>query len=73
MFIMTAPTENGSGLQAAEVERAMNRCHAEIAAIEALLLAGHSDVEGLFMALADWSVELGLLETDPPIHSTGTG
>ena len=34
----------------------------EIAAIEALLLAGHPDVEGLCLALSDWSAELRILE-----------
>jgi hypothetical protein len=29
-----------------------------------LLLAGHPDVEGLCMALADWSTELRILERD---------
>jgi len=28
----------------------VNRCRAEITAIEALLLGGHPDVEGLFLA-----------------------
>lgn len=42
----------------AEVER----CRAEIAAIEALLLAGHPDVAGLCLALSDWSAELRLIE-----------
>ena len=47
-----------------EVERAIERCHAEIAMIEALLLAGHLDVEGLSMALSDWSAELRLIESE---------
>jgi hypothetical protein len=41
----------------------MNRsCRQEIAAIEALLRAGHPDVEGLCRALADWCGELRLLQ-----------
>jgi hypothetical protein len=40
----------------------VDRCHAEIASVEALLRAGHPDVEGLCMALADWSAELRILE-----------
>ncbi|MCZ2147979.1 MAG: hypothetical protein LC126_09385 [Bryobacterales bacterium] len=40
----------------------MDRCRAELADIEALLRAGHPDVEGLCMALSDWSAELRLLE-----------
>jgi len=42
--------------------REVDRCSAEIAAIEALLLAGHPDVEGLCLALSDWSAELRILE-----------
>jgi hypothetical protein len=37
------------------------RCRREIAVIEAQLLAGHPDVQGLCMALSDWSQELRLL------------
>ena len=33
----------------------INRCRREIAAIEAQILAGHPDLEGLCRALADWS------------------
>ena len=38
------------------------RCDAEIAAIEDLLRAGHSDLEGLLLALSDWSSEKRLVE-----------
>jgi hypothetical protein len=41
--------------------REIERCRGEIAAIEELLLAGNSDIEGLCMALADWSAELRIL------------
>ena len=41
---------------------AIARCRMEIADCEALLCAGHSDVAGLCLALADWSAELRLLE-----------
>jgi len=34
----------------------------EIAAIEDQLRAGHPDVRGLCLALADWSAELRILE-----------
>ena len=54
--------ESESELEAAEVDTAIERCRAEIAAIEALLLAGHPDVEGLCLALSDWSGELRLLK-----------
>jgi hypothetical protein len=42
----------------------MERCRREIAAIEAKLLAGNPDVEGLCMALSDWSAELRILEAE---------
>ena len=48
----------------AQWQREIDRCRAEIAAAEALLLAGHPDVEGLCMALADWSAELRILERE---------
>ena len=38
------------------------RCRREIAAIKGQLLAGHPDIEGLCLALADWSGELRLLQ-----------
>jgi hypothetical protein len=40
----------------------MERCRREIAEIEAALLAGHPDIEGLCLALSDWAAELRLLE-----------
>ena len=39
----------------------MDRCQAEIAAVEAQIRAGHPDLQGLCLALADWSAELRLL------------
>ena len=39
----------------------MARCRREIVAIETQLLAGHTEVEGLCLALADWSAELRIL------------
>ena len=36
----------------------------EIVGIEALIRAGHADLEGLCMALSDWSEELRLLEAE---------
>lgn len=40
----------------------MDRCHREIAEIEALIRAGHPDLHGLLLGLSDWSAELRLLE-----------
>ena len=42
----------------------IERCRREIAAIEAELFAGNPDVEGLCLALADWSAELRILEAE---------
>lgn len=39
----------------------IDRCRREIAAIEAEILAGNPDLDGLCLALADWSGELRLL------------
>ena len=42
----------------------MNRCRREIAEIEAQIRAGHPDLEGLCLALSDWSRELRLIERE---------
>ena len=42
-------------------QREVDRCRLEIASIEALLRAGHPDVAGLVLALADWSEELRMI------------
>jgi hypothetical protein len=47
--------------QAPDVHREVARCRTEIAAIEALLRGGHPDVQGLCLALSDWSAELRIL------------
>jgi hypothetical protein len=39
----------------------MDRCRAEVAAVEAHIRAGNPDLQGLCRALADWSAELRLL------------
>ena len=49
---------------ASQQRREMDRCRTEIAEAKRLLRAGHPDVEGLCMALADWSGELKLLEEE---------
>jgi hypothetical protein len=43
---------------------AIERCRREIAAIEAELLAGNPDVQGLCLALSDWWVELRIIEAE---------
>lgn len=40
----------------------IERCQCEIAAIEAEIRAGNPDIEGLCLALSDWSAELRLLQ-----------
>jgi len=42
----------------------MERCHREIAAIEAEVLAGNPDLAGLLLGLVDWHVELGILQDE---------
>ena len=42
----------------------MERCRREIAAVQAELLAGNPDVEGLVLALSDWSEELRILQNE---------
>ena len=42
----------------------MERCRAEIAAVEAQIRAGHPDLPGLCLALADWSAELRLIQEE---------
>jgi len=42
----------------------MERCRREIAAIEAEIRAGNSDLPGLCLALSDWSAELRILEEE---------
>jgi hypothetical protein len=43
------------------MEIEIDRCRREIADIERLMWEGHPDLEGLLLALADWSAELKLL------------
>ena len=42
----------------------MERCRREIAAIEAEILDGNPDLQGLCLALSDWSAELRILEAE---------
>lgn len=44
------------------MDREIERCSREIANIEAEIRTGNPDVEGLCLALTDWSVELRILE-----------
>ena len=42
----------------------IERCRREIAIIEAELLAGNRDVQGLRLALSDWWAELRIIEAE---------
>ena len=42
----------------------IDRCHRELVAVEAELLAGNPDMEGLLLALSDWSAELRILQNE---------
>jgi hypothetical protein len=42
----------------------MDRCRREIAAIKKQIRAGNPDLEGLCLALADWSGELRILANE---------
>jgi hypothetical protein len=42
----------------------IERCRREIAVIEALIRAGHPDLQGLCLALSDWSAEVRLIERE---------
>jgi hypothetical protein len=42
----------------------IDRCLKEISEIEALILSGHPDLEGLCLALSDWWMELRILQNE---------
>ena len=47
-------------------QREVDQCRREVENVEAQLRAGHPDVEGLVLALADWSQELRILLREKP-------
>ena len=47
----------------------LERCRREIAAIEALICAGHPDLHGLCLALSDWCGELRLIEREMALNA----
>jgi hypothetical protein len=51
----------------------MERWRREIAVIEDQLRAGHPDMHGLCLALADWSAELRMLEAEQETKKTAGG
>jgi hypothetical protein len=50
----------------------IERCRCEIAAVEAKLIAGNPDVDGLILGLADWNVELRILQRTKKRRQAGT-
>jgi hypothetical protein len=50
------------------MDREIERCRTEVAAIEAELLASNPDVAGLVLALSDWSAELRILQNEARGH-----
>ena len=50
-----------SALSDNRLQRDIDRCRREVATAEAQLRAGDPDVQGLCLALSDWSAELRIL------------
>ena len=46
------------------MDRDIGRCRKQVAAVEAELLAGNPKIEGLVLALSDWSAELRILQNE---------
>jgi len=73
MTALRAPEDQTTGREG--LQREIDRCHAEIAEAQRLLRAGHPDVQGLCLALSDWSAELRILEQeerDLPLEGTNS-
>ena len=51
-----------SALSDSQLQRDIDRCRREIAEARRELQSGNPDVQGLCLALADWSMELRILE-----------
>ena len=45
-----------------QLQREIERCRREVSRIEQQLRAGHPDLQGLCLALRDWSTELRILK-----------
>ena len=57
--------QNCGPMSGEQLQREIDRCHREIAEIERQLRAGNPKVQGLCLALFDWSAELKILEALP--------
>jgi hypothetical protein len=51
----------------------MERCRSEIAAIEAEIRSGNPNLQGLCLALSDWSEELRILQRETKRRSAAPG
>ena len=51
-----------SAQSASRLQREIDHCRRQILEIERELRAGNPDVQGLCLALADWSAELRIIE-----------
>jgi len=58
---------------ASQLQEEIERFKREIAEVEGLLRSGNPDVEGLCLALADWSAEIRLLMEEKNAASPETG
>ena len=50
---LSAPHSMRSAASESRLQLEIERCYREIAELEQMLMSGHPDVEGLYMALAD--------------------
>ncbi len=65
----------GHSASSSRRQHEIERCRVEIAEAQRLLRAGHPDVQGLCLALSDWSAELRMLEQeerDLPLEGTNS-
>ena len=64
---MAEPSQKSLGSEGVMLPE-IERCRQEIAWIEARLRSGHSDLQGLMVALIDWHAELRLLQREVLEH-----
>ena len=62
MLDADGPTFGDSGQERVGDTALIERCRREIAEIEGQIRAGHPDVQGLCLALSDWSAEVRILQ-----------
>ena len=59
-----AGPQSTTPLTESELDREMDRCRSEIANAEQEIRAGHLDIQGLCLAIYDWSQELRILQNE---------